>query len=73
MCFVLLSADDSEIFWSIPKENAFYLTLSSIYTHFNTMKKKLQENIVGKGEIAQNAQLHLFPQCFLYNLYLKIP
>ena len=22
------------------------------------------ENIVGKGEIAQNEQFHLFPQCF---------
>ena len=35
-------------------------------------KKKLQENIVGKGEIAQNEQFHLFPQCFLCNLYLKL-
>ena len=25
-----------------------------------------------KGEIAQNEQFHLFPQCFLCNLYLKI-
>ena len=25
-----------------------------------------------KGEIAQNEQFHLFPQCFLYNLYAKI-
>ena len=24
-----------------------------------------------KGEIAQNEQFHLFPQCFLYNLYLN--
>ena len=48
------------------------LSLSSIYTHFNTLKKKLYENIVEKGEIAQNEQLHLFPQCFLCNLYLKI-
>ena len=48
------------------------LTLSSIYTHFNTLKKKLQENIVEKGEIAQNEQYHLFPQCFLYNLCRKI-
>ena len=30
------------------------LTLSSIYTHFNTLKKKIQENILGKCEIAQN-------------------
>ena len=26
-----------------------------------------------KGEIAQNEQFHLFPQCFLCNLYLKFP
>ena len=32
----------------------------------------LLENIVEKGEIAQNEQFHLFPQCFLNNLYLKI-
>ena len=25
-----------------------------------------------KGEIAQNEQFHLFPQCVLFNLYLKI-
>ena len=25
-----------------------------------------------KGEIAQNEQFHLSPQCFLCNLYLKI-
>ena len=25
-----------------------------------------------KGEIAQNEHLHLFPPCFLCNLYLKI-
>ena len=52
------------------------LTLSCIYrsTHFNALKKKkkLQENIVEIGEIAQNEQFHLFPQCFLCNLYLKI-
>ena len=35
------------------------LTLYSIYTHFNTLKKKLYENIVEKGEIAQNEQFHL--------------
>ena len=48
------------------------LTLSSIYTHFNTLKEKHEENIVGNGEISQNEQFHLFPQCFLCNLYLKI-
>ena len=51
-----------------------FLTLSSIYTHFNTQKKKkkLLENIVEKGEIAHLEQFHLFPQCLLHNLYLKI-
>ena len=36
-------------------------------------RKKLKESIVKKGEVAQNEQFHLFPQCFLCNLYLKIP
>ena len=27
---------------------------------------------MGKGEIAQNEQFRLFPQCFLCNLYLTI-
>ena len=35
-------------------------------------KKKLYENIVEKGEIAQNEQFHLFPQFFLFNLYHEI-
>ena len=48
-----------------------YLTLSSIYTHFDTLKKKGLENIVEKGEIAQNEQFHLFPQCFLRYMYIK--
>ena len=48
------------------------LTPSSICTHFNTLKKKFSENIEEKGEIAQNEQFHLFPQCFLCNLYLNI-
>ena len=39
------------------------LTLSSIYTHFNTLKKKAVEK--------QNEQFHFFPQCFLCDLYLK--
>ena len=34
--------------------------------------KKLLENIVEKGEIAQNEQFHLLPHCFLWNLYLTI-
>ena len=28
---------------------------------------------MGKGEIAQNEQFHLFPQCCLCNVYLKNP
>ena len=47
-------------------------TLSSVYTHFNTLKKKALGNIVEKGEIAQIEEFHLFPQCFLCDLYLKI-
>ena len=53
-------------------QNRILLTVSSIYTRFNTEEKKLLENIVEKGEIAQNEQLHLFPQCFLFNPYIKI-
>ena len=34
--------------------------------------KKLEENIVEKGEIAQNERFYLFPQCFQCNFYLKI-
>ena len=54
-----------------PKQ-AFVWTFSSIYTHFNTRKKIAVGKRVQKGEIAQNEQFHLFPQCFLCNLYLKI-
>ena len=43
-----------------------------MYTHFNTLKKKVSSNIVEKDEIAQNEQFQLFPQCFLCNLYLEI-
>ena len=46
------------------------LTLSSIYTQLNTLKKTTLGNNVEKGEIAQNEQFHLFPQRFLCNLYL---
>ena len=34
--------------------------------------QKLYVHIVEKVEIAQNEQFHLFPQCSLFNLYLKI-
>ena len=40
------------------------LTLSFIYTLFITLKKKLSENMVEKGEIAQNEQFHLFHNVF---------
>ena len=52
----------------------FQLTLSSTYTRFNTFKKtrKLLEKTVEKGEIAQNEQFHIFPQCFLCSPYLKV-
>ena len=54
-------------------DSSSFLTLSSIYTHFNTLKEKaLFENTAKKGEIAQNEQFHLFPQCFLCNLYFDI-
>ena len=48
------------------------ITLSSIHTHFNTLKKTDVENILEKGEITEKEQFHFFPQCFLCNLYLKI-
>ena len=49
-----------------------YWILFSIYTHFNTLKKKALGKHCGKGEIAQNEQFRPFPQCFLRNLYFKI-
>ena len=62
-CFVPLSKK---------KIRNHHLTLSSIYTHFNSLMKNALEHIVEKGEIAQNEQFHLFPQCFICTLYLKI-
>ena len=42
------------------------LTHSHTMTPFDAPKKKKPfENTVGKGEIAQNEQFLLFPQCFL--------
>ena len=35
-------------------------------------EKALRKHSGKKGEIAQNEQFHLLPQCFLCNLYLKI-
>ena len=45
------------------------LTLSSIYTHFNTLKKKAFENIVEKGEIAQMSNFTFF-QNVLYAVFI---
>ena len=45
-------------------------TKSKFHTYLNTLKHL--ENFVGKGEIAQDEQFHLFPQYFLCNLYLKV-
>ena len=61
-------------FTNSDRNDSNLLTLSSIYmyTHSNTLKKKLQENIVEKGEIAQNEQFRLFPQYFLCNLCRRI-
>ena len=33
-------------------------------------KKEILENLVEKGEISENEQFHLCPQCFLCSLYL---
>ena len=38
-----------------------------LLTHW---RKKLHENIVEKGDIAQNEQFLLFPQCFLFSNYI---
>ena len=40
------------------------LTLSSIYTHFNTLKKNALENIAEKSEIAQYEKVHFFSTMF---------
>ena len=43
-----------------------------VHSFFCTEEKKLLENIVEKGEIAQHEQFHLFPPRFPFNLYLKV-
>ena len=49
------------------------VTLSSLYTHFKTLKEKsFVKTLWKKVKITQNEQFHLFPLCFLCNLYLKI-
>ena len=40
---------------------------------FYRIKKKKNENIVVKGEIARNEQFLLFPQCFLLNQIIVSP
>ena len=49
------------------------LTLSSIYTHFNRLKtkKKIKENIVVKGEIAQMSSFTFFHNAFYGICILK--
>ena len=49
------------------------LTLYSIDNHFDASTTLSFENIVGKGEIARNEQLLLFPQCFLLNEIIVSP
>ena len=44
-----------------------------MYTHFNTLKKRFLENIVEKGEIAQNEQFHLFSTMFSMQSVSKNP
>ena len=44
-----------------------YLILSSIFTHFNTSKKKSRENIVEKGEIARMSNF-----TFSHNVFYAI-
>ena len=54
----------------------FLLNCNPFLTYYiclNTLKNKASGKHCGKGEIAQNEQFHLFPQCFLCNLYLKNP
>ena len=48
------------------------LTLSSIYSFKYIEEQSLRKTLWEKGEIDQNEQFHLFPQCYLCNLYLKI-
>ena len=49
------------------------LTLYSINTYFDGSQQTAFENIVGKGEIARNEQILLFPQCFLLNQVIVSP
>ena len=53
----------------VTNEHCHYI---STYTIFKTLNKEALGKHLEKGEIAQNEQFHLFPQCFLSNLYLKI-
>ena len=60
------------IVWVKVKHFILPYTLSSIYTHFNTLRKKALWKHCGKRWNCSNEHFHLFPQCFLWNLYLKI-
>ena len=66
------------MFCTLSKTNSFALLpyllnpFLHIYSFKHTeKKKKILENIVDEGEIAQKEQFHLFQQCFLHNLILK--
>ena len=65
--------------WSIIQDNLTIFCHNIIFnsflhmpTHFNIVKKRTFGKHCGKGEIAQNEQFHLIPQCFLCNLSLEI-
>ena len=46
--------------------NVLYsITLSQTSPGFTCLRDRSYENILGKGEIARNKQIFLFPQCFL--------
>ena len=49
------------------------IMLFKSFLHIYSFLHIEEENIVEKGEIAQNEQFHFFPQCFLCSPYLKNP
>ena len=49
--------------------NLYCLSFLTLYTQprlLTTLKRKIFENIVGKGENAGNQHFLLYPQCFLF-------
>ena len=73
VAFIFLSANTFNLDKAKISSSDMGLTLYFISTHFNTLKIKVFGKHCGKiGEIAQKEQFHLFPQRFVYNLYLKI-